>query len=90
MNSWMMLPIPKPKRTPAIRTNSTAIPIWIMKNSEVRSLRSARSSCSATDGLPFLASPRPMRSAAGWKIRFRLSLMPLDGGSVVAPAVVTP
>src|SRR5205809_194396 len=84
MNSCGMLPRPKPNRTPAIRTNSTVLPSWIMKNSDVRSLRSARTSCSATDGLPFLTSPLPMRSAAGWKRRLRLSLKPLEGGSVFA------
>src|SRR5262245_15896549 len=61
-----------------------------MKYSEGRSFRSARCSCSATEGLPFLASPRPMRSAAGENSLFSVSRMPCDWGRACEPAVVTP
>ena len=73
-----------------MRPTTTPLPSWIMKYSDGRSFKSARCSCSVTDGLPFLTLPRPTRSAAGWKMRFMVSRKPVAGGSVVAPAVVTP
>ena len=79
-----------PHRQYAMRPTRMPLPSWIMKYSEGRSFRSARCSCSATDGLPFLALPRPMRSAAGENRRLRVSRMPCDCGSACAPAVVTP
>ena len=77
--AWM-IPLRNPKRMSPIRVRRTAVPARISIHSEVRSLRSARESCSARVSLPgFAAACLAARCSVAWKAASMRSRMVFGG-----------